>query len=129
MTDDAKRWQDIIERNDIDEMRAEMERRLPMKKKTAARAKKLADLEIASYILRWADYSCVMLERVEGHAGTRWAVRWNGHCLNKDGKFEYEPLPSGRTDEFLARCRWESAEAAMEYWVESGAESWFIKGK
>ena len=40
------------------------------------------------------------------------AVRLHGNCLNKDGDWEYEPMPSGRDDDFLARCRFETFEAA-----------------
>jgi hypothetical protein len=50
-----------------------------------------------------------------------WAVVWNGNCLAKDGKWEYEPSPSRRDEAFLARCRfnsldeaWAAAQAAME---------------
>lgn len=41
-----------------------------------------------------------------------WAVRQNGNCLNKQGEWEWEPMPSGRDDEFLARCRFASASEA-----------------
>ncbi len=36
----------------------------------------------------------------------------HGNCYNKDEKdWEYEPLPSNRTDEFLKRCRFTLKEA------------------
>jgi hypothetical protein len=41
-----------------------------------------------------------------------WAVRKNGNCMSKDGRWEYEPMPSSRDDEFLARCRFASAQEA-----------------
>lgn len=34
-----------------------------------------------------------------------WAVCLRGYVLNKKGKWEYEPIPSSRTDAFLKRCR------------------------
>jgi len=35
-----------------------------------------------------------------------WAVRdGRGCCLNSDGEWEYEPQPSSRKDDFLARTR------------------------
>lgn len=40
-----------------------------------------------------------------------WAVRKSGWCLNRDGEWEYEPIPSSRDDEFFARCRWTLDEA------------------
>lgn len=36
--------------------------------------------------------------------------------LNKDGQWEYEPLPSSRSDDYLARCRFESPAKALEVW-------------
>jgi hypothetical protein len=47
------------------------------------------------------------------YEGERWAVRRNSACLNKDGEWEYEPLPSSRDDDFYARCRFESLEIAV----------------
>jgi hypothetical protein len=43
---------------------------------------------------------------------TLYAVRQLGCCLNSDGEWEREPIPSSRTDEFLARCRYETWEKA-----------------
>jgi hypothetical protein len=40
------------------------------------------------------------------------AVRMHGRCLNKEGKWEYEPIPSSRDEDFLSRCRFETFEAA-----------------
>lgn len=41
-----------------------------------------------------------------------YAVRVGGWCANADGELEYEPNPSSRDDDFIARCRfaeWEQA--------------------
>jgi hypothetical protein len=44
----------------------------------------------------------------------KWVVRNGGHsCLSNEGLWEYEPLPSNRTDEFKARTRC-SLDEAME---------------
>jgi len=42
-----------------------------------------------------------------------WAIRNSccSSCLNKKGKWEYEPMPSSRTDNFLKRCRFTLKEA------------------
>lgn len=40
-----------------------------------------------------------------------WAVRWKGWCLDCDGAWVHEPLPSSRDAEFLDRTRWPEAEA------------------
>ena len=45
--------------------------------------------------------------------GEKWAVRRNSSCLNKEGEWEYEPIPSSRDDEFYARCRFDSLDEAI----------------
>lgn len=60
------------------------------------------------------------IERVtnrEGHV--RWAVRSYGSCLNAQGQWEDEPSPSNRDDSFIARCRFETAEAAYQVWQQT----------
>jgi len=43
----------------------------------------------------------------------KWVVEEIGTVMDKNtGKFEYEPMPSSRTDEFLERTRFDSAEEA-----------------
>lgn len=44
-----------------------------------------------------------------------WAIRASGRCMNHEGDWEFEPLPSSRTDEFFARCRWPTLEAALVF--------------
>lgn len=44
----------------------------------------------------------------------KWAVRKGSEVLNKKGKWEYEPIPSSRTDKFLERTRFDSLESAIE---------------
>lgn len=53
---------------------------------------------------------------VQRNGTHKWAVRRGCACLNSDGEFEFEPTPSGRDDDFLTRCRFESAEAAYQAW-------------
>lgn len=36
-----------------------------------------------------------------------WAVRWMGRCLDADGGWDYEPLPSSREDDWLAAHRFD----------------------
>lgn len=72
--------------------------------------------DIAS--LRIAAYDAgedVRIEAAKQTSGTTlWAVRRHGACLAADGKWEYEPLPSSRDDDFLARCRYPTAQAALD---------------
>ncbi len=42
-----------------------------------------------------------------------WAVRWQGDCLSVDGEWEWEPSPSNRTDDWLARHRYATASDAL----------------
>lgn len=37
--------------------------------------------------------------------------------LGKDGEFYYEPLPSSRTDEFIALTRYESPQIAHDHYL------------
>lgn len=46
------------------------------------------------------------------HLRLAWAVRCSGGCLNKQLTWEPEPTTSDRDYDFLARCRWPSAEEA-----------------
>lgn len=46
--------------------------------------------------------------------GEKWAVRRGSECLSIDGKWEYEPMPSNRNDEFYARFRFNSLKQAVE---------------
>jgi hypothetical protein len=51
---------------------------------------------------------------VERAAPRRWAIRNLSHCLNRiSGEWEYEPLPSSRTDEWLEAHRWTQLEEAQ----------------
>lgn len=60
----------------------------------------------------------VKIERcVQSDGSHKWAVRRGGSCLSHEGHYEWEPLPSSRDDEFLARCRFDSAESAYSAWA------------
>lgn len=49
------------------------------------------------------------IERVGQMKGDdKFAARLHGNCLNKNGDWEYEPMPSSRDDEFMGRCRFET---------------------
>ncbi len=44
---------------------------------------------------------------------TRWAVVRNEYCLTKSGAWEYEPLPSSRTADFIAATRFDTIDEAF----------------
>ena len=48
---------------------------------------------------------------VEWRGEGRWAVKWAGRCLSVDGRWDYESIPSERTDEWLATHRFTCDEA------------------
>lgn len=59
------------------------------------------------------EYRCFeLVKRVQPSGATLWALKDGDHCYNKrTRRFEYEPRPSSRTDEFLRDCRMTLAEA------------------
>ena len=60
----------------------------------------------------------ITVNRRDGLNGTKWAVVDHGLVLNKSGEWEYEPIPSSRDDEFLARCRFDSFDEAWKAAME-----------
>ena len=85
------------------------------------------NLKVLVYELDFWSYSIdVRLECVQQIDGPDlWAIREKGCCLNKQGEWEIEPIPSSRTSTFYKRCRWKSAEAALKFWRASGCRSRF----
>jgi hypothetical protein len=52
------------------------------------------------------------------YTGDRYAVFPSeddtNECLNSEGEWEWQPMPSNRTDEFFERCRFKSFEEAVK---------------
>lgn len=44
-----------------------------------------------------------------------WAIRSGGFCLNKQGNWEFEPIPSSRTNKFYKDCRFNSMDEAIKF--------------
>src|SRR5690606_19883168 len=55
----------------------------------------------------------ILCRRRQQQGNDKWAIYNRGSVLSKDGTWEYEPLPSSRDDEFLARCRFDSPQEAL----------------
>lgn len=55
----------------------------------------------------WAGVFDIKVEFAGSPTGGAWAVRWLGRCLDRNGQWEFEPLPSARTDEWLADHRFD----------------------
>lgn len=75
--------------------------------------KSLDALVVAAYALP----DNVTIDRcIQADRTVRWAIRKSGSCLNTDGDWEVEPMPSNRTADFFARCRYATPEAAYAHW-------------
>lgn len=61
----------------------------------------------------------VRIEACRQRDGSRlWAVRNSfGDVLNKQGEWEWEPHPSGRSEAFLSRCRFDTPLAARDAYM------------
>lgn len=75
------------------------------------------DVDVSAYSLLVSDRPYadeIRIERARQLEGPpMWAVRLNGNCLNQQGEWEWEPRPSSRDAQFLARCRFDTAKAAI----------------
>lgn len=49
---------------------------------------------------------------IEERGDGAWAIIKGGNCFSRELDWEYEPMPSGRDEEFLVRCRFNSSEEA-----------------
>lgn len=68
---------------------------------------------------------CATEITVELRSASRWCVS-NGSCVcNRYGKWEYEPLPSNRGQEFFERTRYsleEAFEVARKAWRDTAEQ-------
>ena len=85
----------------------------------------LSDLEVMSYqIDEWQGVINVTLDRVRQLEGRDlWAIREAGFVLDRNGEWEYEPLPSSRDEDFLVRCRFDTPEEAVGLWKRERRQS------
>ena len=61
----------------------------------------------------WAGDDGAVIQRTL-RAPESWAIRAGSACMSTTGEWDIEPMPSDRTDEWLANHRWPSAAAAWE---------------
>lgn len=60
-------------------------------------------------------YPPITIERCRQLDGSiKYAVRQGGACMDGNGVWEYEPQPSSRDDEFLARFRFDKWDGAAD---------------
>lgn len=63
---------------------------------------------------KWDGEEPIIIERVSNYTGTRFAIRRGGDCMDRKGKWEPQPIPSERTNEWLNRFRFYSFDEAAE---------------
>lgn len=73
----------------------------------------------AELLLRAIVFKLNKSTTIEKRSEGKWAVVDNG-VLNKSLEWEYEPMPSSRDDEFIARTRFDSIELAVEAAQKAG---------
>jgi len=60
------------------------------------------------------DYRDIVVERRSyPNDPEMWAILADSMCLSKDGKWDYEPMPSNRSDEFIENHRWNNLDEAV----------------
>lgn len=65
------------------------------------------------YVIDDKDWSVHISARRNSEGQVKWVVEELRSVMDKHtGKFEYEPMPSHRTEEFIDRTRFESVEEA-----------------
>lgn len=89
----------------------------PADAKDAAKAVVIDAYAIPTKVALGAETKIQRTRQLDG--STLWKVSRSGECLNKSGEWEWEPMPSGRDDEFLARCRFASAQEAIDSALQS----------
>jgi hypothetical protein len=60
------------------------------------------------------DVTPITIDRVCGFHGVKYAIRQAGACMDANGEWEFEPMPSSRSDEWLKRFRFKEWKAAAD---------------
>lgn len=55
---------------------------------------------------------------LEKRSDTAWAICSRNQCLTKEGEWDYESLPSNRTDEYKKSTRFDSIEKAIDFYLK-----------
>ena len=73
------------------------------------------DLGICNYYNRPVVIEC--REQLDG--SKKWVLKMQEFVLGKDGKFVFEPIPSSRTDEFIANTRFDTPDECHSFWLSA----------
>lgn len=70
------------------------------------------------------DRVSITLQRQPQRQGAdKWAIyEGKSYALSREGYWEYEPMPSSRDDDYLARCRFDTPQEAYEFYLKCKAE-------
>lgn len=69
------------------------------------------DVKVSSYMVT---------TELRNRVRDEWAICFAGQCFDKSTlDFEYEALPSNRSDDFLANTRFNSSFEAVSFWMEN----------
>lgn len=49
----------------------------------------------------------------------KWVLKMHEWVLSKNGDFVWEPIPSGRTNEFIANTRFDTPDECHSFWVSA----------
>lgn len=86
----------------------------------------LRDLQVQSYLLVPATQDvpfAVTIDRCGQRSGPDlWAIRFKGLTMNRDGEWEWEPIPSSRDDEYMQRCRFGAPNVALAVYAKATAK-------
>lgn len=55
-------------------------------------------------------------QRKQRDGSIKWVVIKGGNVLNRNGYWEYEPMPSSRSDKFISETRYDTVQEAIDYY-------------
>lgn len=62
----------------------------------------------------------ITVERARQRDGSvKWSIRSGSNCLDKEGDWVIEPLPSNRDDKWSSMHRWDTFDAAMDAAIDA----------
>lgn len=64
--------------------------------------------------------------RVDKRGENSWAILDGGNCLGRNREWEYEPLPTARTDDFKLMYRFDSFDEAEKFYDDFKKSKWYV---
>lgn len=108
---------------DLLECAENAEARAALASSEAQAVEAVANIRIDTYAIPISRTDAILIQRAQQTSGADlWKVKHGGDCLSKSGEWECEPMPSSRDDAFLARCRFATAEEAIDAAIEHTAK-------